>query len=110
VTPWTPRIAVVAALALALVPTADAQVNRRRGTSIVIVTGGQATLPIPTLMEGAEQSVGNLDVADQLFLRLADLGPKLQTSGDGDFVPALAKSWTRRDSVTLVFDLDSRAR
>ncbi len=109
-TPWTPRIAVVAALTLGLVPTADAQVNRRRGTSIVIVTGGQATLPIPTLMEGAEQTVGNLDVADQLFLRLADLGPKLQTSGDGDFVPALAKSWTRRDSVTLVFELDSRAR
>ena len=109
-TPWTPRIAVAAALVLALVPTADAQVSRRPGTSIVIVTGGQATLPIPTLMEGAEQSVGNLDIADQLFLRLADLGPKLQTSGNGDFVPALASSWTRRDSVTLVFDLDSRAR
>ena len=109
-TPWTPRIAVAAAVAIALVPTAGAQVNRRPGTSIVIVTGGQATLPIPTLMEGAEQSVGNLDIADQLFLRLADLGPKLQTSGDGDFVPALARSWTRRDSVTLVFDLDPRAR
>ena len=109
-THWTPRIAVAATLAFALARSADAQVNRRQGTSIVIVTGGQATLPIPTLMEGAAQSVGNLDVADQLFLRLADLGPKLQTAGDADFVPALARSWTRRDSVTLVFDLDSRAR
>jgi peptide/nickel transport system substrate-binding protein len=92
-----------------LVEPADGQA-RRRGSSIVIVTGGQATLPIPTLMEGGEASVGNLDVADQLFLRLADLGPKLLTAGDRDFVPALARSWTRRDSVTLAFDLDPRAR
>ena len=67
-------------------------------------------MPIPTLMEGAEGSAGNIDVADQLFLRLAELGPKLLTAGDRDFVPALAKSWSRRDSVTLVFDLDPRAR
>jgi peptide/nickel transport system substrate-binding protein len=32
------------------------------------------------------------------------------TAGDGDFVAALASSWTRRDSVTLAFDLDRRAR
>ena len=108
-THWTPRIVVAAALALMLVEPADGQA-KRRGSSIVIVTGGQATLPIPTLMEGGEASVGNLDVADQLFLRLADLGPKLLTAGDRDFVPALARSWTRRDSVTLAFDLDPRAR
>jgi len=110
VTRWTPRIAFAAALAAALADPAESQANRRRGTSITIVTGGQATLPVPTLMEGAESSVGNLDVADQLFIRLADLGPKLQTAGDRDFVPALASSWTRRDSVTLAFDLDPRAR
>jgi peptide/nickel transport system substrate-binding protein len=61
-------------------------------------------------MEGAANSTGNLDVIDQLFLRLAELGPKLLTTGDRDFVPALARSWTRRDSTTLVFDLDPRAR
>ncbi|HJR17248.1 MAG TPA: ABC transporter substrate-binding protein [Gemmatimonadales bacterium] len=108
-THWTPRIAIAAALACVLAAPADGQSNRR-GTSIVIVTGGQATLPIPTLMEGGEASVGNLDVADQLFLRLADLGPKLLTAGDDHFVPALARAWTRRDSVTLAFDLDPRAR
>jgi peptide/nickel transport system substrate-binding protein len=105
-----PAMAAAAAFTLALPGTLDAQGSRRKGTSIVIVTGGQATLPIPTLMEGPEASVGNFDVADQLFLRLADLGPKLLTAGEGDFVPALARSWTRRDSVTLAFDLDARAR
>ena len=31
------------------------------------------------------------------------------TAGDRAFEPALAKSWTRRDSLTLAFDLDPRA-
>src|SRR5215210_2865758 len=97
------------ALGYLLPVSAEAQ-SRRKATSLVIVTGGQATLPVPTLMEGPEASVGNLDVADQLFLRLAELGPKLVTSGESDFVPGLAKSWTRRDSITLAFDLDTRAR
>ena len=107
---WLTYLAPAIALAV-LVPTlAEAQTSRRKATSLVIVTGGQATVPIPTLMEGPENSVGNLDVADQLFLRLAELGPKLVTSGESDFIPGLAKSWTRRDSITLAFDLDTRAR
>ncbi|HZA92341.1 MAG TPA: ABC transporter substrate-binding protein, partial [Gemmatimonadales bacterium] len=107
---WLPFLAAITVLGLLLPVAADAQTSRRNATSLVIVTGGQATLPIPTLMEGPENSVGNLEVADQLFLRLAELGPKLVTSGESDFTPALAKSWTRRDSVTLAFDLDTRAR
>ena len=78
--------------------------------SIVIVTGLQATLPIPTLMEGAAANVANMEIADQLFLRLAGLGPTLLTAGDRNFVPLLARAWSRRDSVTLVFDLNPRAR
>jgi peptide/nickel transport system substrate-binding protein len=78
--------------------------------SIVIVTGGEASVPVPTLMEGAQQAVSNFDIADQLFLRLAELGPTLMTAGDRAFEPALARSWTRRDSLTLAFDLDPRAR
>jgi peptide/nickel transport system substrate-binding protein len=103
------QLALVAALAMGSSAAAGAQ-SEPRGTSIVIVTGQQATTPVPTLMEGAANSVGNLDVVDQLFLRLVELGPKLLTSGDRDFVPGLARSWTRRDSTTLVFDLDPRAR
>lgn len=107
---WLPYLVIATALAFMPPAPAHAQTSRRKATSLVIVTGGQATLPIPTLMEGPENSVGNLDVADQLFLRLAELGPKLVTSAEADYVPALAKSWTRRDSTTLAFDLDTRAR
>jgi peptide/nickel transport system substrate-binding protein len=87
-----------------------AQSSQVHRGSIVIATAQLATLPIPTLMEGAQSNVSNLELADQLFLRLAGLGPTLLTAGDRSFVPLLASSWTRRDSVTLVFDLDPRAR
>jgi peptide/nickel transport system substrate-binding protein len=78
-------------------------------TTIVIVTGEQASLPIPTLMEGPQANVANYEIADQLFLHLAGLGPTLTTAGDRDFVPLLAQRWVRRDSVTLAFELDPRA-
>lgn len=106
-TPWTLRAWLGAALFSAV-----ATAHPRHGAaqaSIVIVTGGEATVPIPTLMEGPQAAVSNSDVADQLFLRLADLGPTLITAGDRAFEPRLARRWTRRDSVTLAFDLDPRA-
>lgn len=78
--------------------------------ALVIVTGQQATMPIPTLMEGPQNTTANFDVSDQLFLRLAELPPDLVTTDERRFLPVLAKSWTRRDSLTLAFDLDPRAR
>jgi peptide/nickel transport system substrate-binding protein len=111
VTRWTPRIAIVVAVAMLLPATpVGAQTTSDARTSIVIVTGQQPTIPIPTLMEGAAGNVANMELADQLFVRLAELGPTLITAGDRNFVPLLARSWTRRDSVTLAFDLDPRAR
>jgi peptide/nickel transport system substrate-binding protein len=92
------------------ITTMAAQSRGEPPASIVIATGLQATLPIPTLMEGAAANVANSEIADQLFLRLAGLGPTLLTAGDRNFVPLLASSWSRRDSVTLVFELDPRAR
>jgi peptide/nickel transport system substrate-binding protein len=107
VTRWTLRAwlaaGLVATLASAHPRPAAAQ------SSIVIVTGGEASVPIPTLMVGAQASLANSEIADQLFLRLAELGPTLITAGDRAFEPRLARSWTRRDSVTLAFDLDPRA-
>ena len=107
--PWTTRLALAAVVGVSAVgpPLASAQGET---ASIVIVTGLQATTPVPTLLEGAQNSSANQDLADQLFLRLAGLGPGLVTAGDRGFVPLLAKSWTRRDSLTLAFELDPRAR
>ena len=104
-----PVVVLVAAAALRPAAAAHAQSPDPRST-VVIVTGGEATMPIPTLMEGPASNVANLEIADHLFLRLANLGPELITSGDRSFTPMLAKAWTRRDSVTLAFDLDERAQ
>ena len=78
--------------------------------TIVIVTGEQATVPVPTLIEGAASTRANQELADQLFLRLAVRKPGRATSDENGFEPQLARSWSRRDSLTLVFDLDPRAR
>ncbi|MDX2193584.1 MAG: peptide ABC transporter substrate-binding protein [Gemmatimonadales bacterium] len=75
-------------------------------TTVTIAVGQEPTRPIPTLLAGQ----ANIDVAAQLFLPLAHVGPKLVTSGDKEFEPALARRWTRRDDRTLAFDLDPRAR
>jgi peptide/nickel transport system substrate-binding protein len=117
VTRWTPRTVLAALLTAGLLGTAlvvcrpvqAAAQAPRAPTTIVIVTGQQATLPIPTLMEGPQGNVANYEIADQLFLHLAGLGPTLTTAGDRDFVPLLAQRWVRRDSVTLAFELDPRA-
>ena len=63
-----------ALLLLALLAAAPASAQRP-ASSIVIVTGGEPSMPIPTLMEGAQNQVANFEVADHLFLRLANLGP-----------------------------------
>lgn len=107
---WTARLVVAAALAGASTVRIPLEQARREGASIVIVTGQQATTPVPTMMEGPQNTLANHEIADHLFLRLAGVGPGLVTAGDQGFVPMLAKSWTRRDSLTLVFDLDPRAR
>jgi len=94
---------------LLLAPVARGAAQASGGT-IVIVTGQQATLPIPTLIEGPAATTANYELADQLFLHLAITAPGRPTAGDAGFIPQLAERWERRDSVTLVFDIDPRAR
>jgi peptide/nickel transport system substrate-binding protein len=91
------------ALVLAVLPCAlEAQAPAR--DALVIATGEDVQLPIPTLTGSAEAS----RVADLLFLHL---GRFAGTSvGDKAAVPELAERWTRTDDRTLVFDLDPRAR
>lgn len=107
---WTARLVLAAVLAGAPVARPTLALAQRESSSIVIVTGQQATVPVPTLMEGPQNTLANSEIADHLFLRLAGLGPGMVTAGDGGFEPLLARTWSRRDSVTLVFELDRRAR
>ena len=105
---WTARLSLAAVLVCA--PGAASVLAQQSPSTIVIVTGQQAPMPIPTLIEGVQNTLANQEIADQLFLPLAAVGPGLVTAGDRGFVPLLAKSWKRADSLTLVFELDPRAR
>jgi peptide/nickel transport system substrate-binding protein len=73
--------------------------------SVVVVLGQEPATPVPTLLNGT----ANVAVSDLLFLRLARLGPTFATNDERSFEPQLARSWTRRDSLTIAFDLDPRA-
>ncbi len=93
-------------LSLGLAGPLAAQADRGNTGTISIVIGAEPTLPIPTLSSGK----ANADVGNLLFVPLARLGRALSTTDEKSFEPALARRWTRRDSLTLVFELDPRAR
>lgn len=84
-----------------------AQQNRTVPGTLVMGIGQEVTKPYPVV---GSSSTADADVADQMFLRLAGLGASLRTTGDDALRPELARGWRRLDSLTIVFDLDPRAR
>lgn len=81
--------------------------NAPTGGTIVITGASDAGTIFPP---HKYENVGAA-VMDQLYDRLADIGDELNTIGDRDFRPMLADSWDwSRDSLSIVFHLDPRAR
>jgi len=74
--------------------------------TLVILGIGQPTSLLPPVTDGKLDS----DIFDQIFLKLADIGPAGNTFGDSGFEPLLARRWRWVDPLTLVFSLDPRAR
>ncbi len=83
-----------------------AQAPPIRGT-LVIAGASEATSPVPTLWRGEQ---ANQEVSDLLFLHLANTDPSYRLTDEQGWEPSLARSWKRRDSLTLAFELDPRAR
>ena len=75
--------------------------------TLVMALRQDAAAPVPYI--GAT-TTSNGDVTDQLFLRLAGLGPRSSTIGDNALIPELASRWVRVDSVTVDFVLNPAAR
>jgi peptide/nickel transport system substrate-binding protein len=77
------------------------------GGTLVIATSGDADNLFPPLTMTSQ----GRQVVDQLFDYLADIGPALNTIGDGGFTPRLAESWSwAPDSSWIAFHLNPRAR
>lgn len=74
--------------------------------TLVIAQGADPDALFPPVI----QTTAGAAVADLIYLKLADIGPSLNTVGDIDFIPRLAQSWSREDSLTWVFILDPQAR
>lgn len=72
----------------------------------VIATSADADVLIPALSTTGP----GFAVGEQLYLKLAEMGPELNTTGDAGFIPELAEAWEFEDSLTLVFHLHPDAR
>lgn len=77
------------------------------GGTVVYAVGREPTMPVPVL---SQNEAANEAVADQLFLHLATFAPGGRVSGDDALLPSLARRWHRIDSVTMVFEIDPRAK
>ena len=76
------------------------------GGTMVIAMPGDADVLLPPVTTATSGS----NVSDLIFCRLAELTLDLNTVDDSGFRPVLARSWEHRDSTTIVFHLDPRAR
>jgi peptide/nickel transport system substrate-binding protein len=74
--------------------------------TLVVVSGGEPASLLPALT----QLDTEVALSDLLFVKLADVGPELNTVDPATFVPRLARRWTFEDSLTLRFELDPEAR
>jgi peptide/nickel transport system substrate-binding protein len=69
------------------------------------------TVPEPdVLLPAASRTDVGIAIGDLLFLKLADIGPSLNTADASTFVPQLADSWRFVDPRTLEFTLHPEAR
>ncbi len=75
------------------------------GTIVFAAVGQPVSLLPPTT-----EHILDRDIYDQILLKLADVGPDLNTVGDAGFQPQLADRWAWTDSLTLSFHVDPRAR
>ncbi len=95
------------ALAVCVLAAACRGGDARSGGILVVSAGADAETLFPPLTVGNQGRA----VTELIYDKLADIGPGLNTIGDGGFVPKLASSWEwSADSLTITFHLDPRAR
>jgi peptide/nickel transport system substrate-binding protein len=104
---FTPlALAVLTLLAASGRPHTQVQCSGDYCGTLVFADGGQPDILLPPVsVQGLSR-----DIYQQILLKLADIGPSLNTVGDRDFQPQLARRWAWESPTTLVFQLDPRAR
>src|ERR1044071_4615737 len=76
------------------------------GTVLIDIVGEPGNVT-PPLVQDQQSAM----IRDLVFDRLAEIGQNMQTVGDKNFAPRLARSWAwSTDSLSIAFSLDPRAR
>lgn len=89
------------------VPARTEAIAAARARVLVIATPADADGLIPPLVVGTT----GRQVTSLLFEHLAEIGPRLNTMGDAEFRPRLARAWQwAPDSLSIAFYLEPRAR
>ena len=95
---------------LALILAGCAQNDGARGPvggTLIVAAAADADVLIPSVVRTSQGRFAS----ELLFDGLVMLGPSLNTVGDADFLPRLARSWSwSSDSLTIEFALDPDAR
>src|SRR5690242_5467656 len=104
---WAPIALAAAALAGCTGSDSRSSGTGDVGGTIVISTPGEPG----TLVPGLVSSIGDREVTDLLYDRLADIGDDMNTIGDKGFKPQLAERWQwAPDSLSIAFHLNPKAR
>jgi len=104
---WAPIVlaALVAAGCKGAEPNASAT-GEMGGTMVVAMPGD-----VGTLLPGLVVSMGDRELTDLLYDRLAEIGDDMNTLGDKGFTPRLAERWDwAPDSMSITFHLNPKAR
>ena len=105
---FRPALLFLVLLAAACADRAGDAGGAETGGTLVIVSPGTGSSPmLPPL---AADAMGRA-IADNVYERLAEIGPEMNAIGDRGFTPRLARSWEwAADSMSIAFVLDPRAR
>lgn len=106
-----PRLAFVGALVASVVGCSDRKsatdTTADVGGTFIVATSSDADYLLPPLIVNLQSKA----IADQIFDRLADIGPEMNVLGDRGFAPRLAERWDwAADSLSIRFHLNPRAR
>lgn len=80
--------------------------EQETGGTLIVSTPAEPTSLMPLFADRSNTR----QVSDLVFERLAELGPEMNTMGDGGFTPSLADSWTwSADSLQIEFAISPAA-
>jgi peptide/nickel transport system substrate-binding protein len=101
------RVRIVCVVLLCACVGTESPSGKATGGTLVISTGGDPDILIPSLLSSLQAA----QITDLVYDRLAVIGDSLNIVNDAGFTPRLADHWTwGPDSLSIIFHIDPRAK